>query len=327
MIAVVNYADEGQASRLKWRTPFAGRLPTLSEDTSADAFATRQISYIPNSSFRQAPIQDDSHDISAIDAIENGHHQEPAVPPVVGLPAHLMRMCRTPLLSAEEETAMFRRMNLLKYRANVLQTSIEVEDADPDQLNQLEDLLKRADRIRNHLIQSNIRLVMSIAKSFADVKNTFDDLLSEGISSLMHAVEKFDYDRGYRFSTYATRAIRRDLYRLVVRGQKQRQRFATGSDDLFASRPGEPENLGMTELEADSTYSKIQAMLENLDSRERMIVRARFGFDTEGARKTTYTKLAKQLGISKERVRQLAERAITKLRRMVPEVGLDGLSS
>ncbi len=286
----------------------------------------RKLAYIPNSSFKATDDQIDWLDQPQLKAVELGDSVQ-RVPKVNGLPAHLMRMCETPIMSAEEERAFFRRMNYLKFRHNALCARARKGRATQEMLAEIEDLAERADRIRNYIIQANTRLVMSIAKKFSDSSNTFDDMLSEGIASLMHAVEKFDYDRGFRFSTYATTSIQRDLYRLVLKNQKQLSRFSTGSEEVFATCPGDHAAEAQRDVSAESTYGSLTEMLEQLDPREKLIIRHRFGFDTEGGRKATYTRLGKRLGISKERVRQLAERAIAKLRGIAPEFGLAGLEA
>ena len=284
----------------------------------------RQIAFMPNASFSSGDDQIDWLGNQRLKAVEEDDSVEHS-PKVKGLPAHLMRLCETPVMKADEERAFFRRMNWLKFQANALRENLDKNSASKQQLNAIEKLLERSERIRNYIIQANVRLVMSIAKKFADVNNVFDDMLSEGITSLMRAVEKFDYDRGFRFSTYATTSIQRDLCRLVVKDKRQRTRFSTGSEDVFAACPEEGVAPNRRISAAYEAYDSLTAMIDQLDSRERLIIRARFGFDTEGGRKQTYTSLGDQLGVSKERVRQLAERAIIKLQKSAPEFGITGL--
>lgn len=244
-----------------------------------------------------------------------------------GLPSHLGRLCATPLLTPEQERELFQRMNFCKYRANALRSRLSRKKPDALKLKEAEDYLLRAERVRNYLIESNTRLVVSIARKFADSKNAFDDLLSQGIGSLMHAVEKFDYSRGYRFSTYATCAVRRDLYRLVMGRKKDLQRFSTGTGEFLigcADEERDPEEI--TEAGWNHLSSSLQTMLQQLDDRERFIVTYRFGLDESG-NKSSYSLLGKRLGISKERVRQLANRALDKLREWAPEHRLESLVS
>lgn len=252
-----------------------------------------------------------------------------AQPSSATLPPHLARMCATPLLSPEEEQQLFCRMNYLKYRAQKLRSRLSEETSTAADVAEVRDLIARAERIRNHLIEANTRLVMSIARKFADTKNSFDDLLSQGLASLMHAVEKFDFDRGYRFSTYATCAVRRDLYRMVMGSKKNRQRFTTGTGELLDACPQtESDEPRIGEANLRQLETSVQQMLDQLDERERRIVEARFGMANMGARtgaKASYSRLGKELGISKERVRQLANRAFAQLRGLAEELRLETL--
>ena len=81
-----------------------------------------------------------------------------------------------------------------------------------------------------------MRLVMSIVKKFVTPQHSFDDMLSDGICTLMQAVEKFDYDRGFRFSTYAYRSIARNAYRSVTTARKEEARFTRDAESGRSSR-------------------------------------------------------------------------------------------
>jgi len=301
------------------------RQPLQQLRRRAERLLDTEIAFIGNDDFvgrRDNP--DELSDFAA--AVEFGREVVDHSPSA-GLPSHLGRLCSTPLLTPDQEQELFRRMNFCKYRANALRSRLSRTKPDADKLAEAQEYLRRAERLRNHLIQANTRLVMSIARKFADGRNGFDDLLSQGVASLMHAVEKFDYSRGYRFSTYATCAVRRDLYRLVMGRKKDFQRFTTGSTEyLNGCADDEPDPDEMTESGWDHLSSSINEMLEHLDERERFIVTYRFGLDESG-RKSSYSRLGERLGISKERVRQLANRALEKMRQLAPEYRLEGLLS
>jgi RNA polymerase primary sigma factor len=170
-------------------------------------------------------------------------------------------------------------------------------------------------------VQANLRLVVSIAKKFSDVKNPFDELLSEGISTLMRAVEKFDYDRGFRFSTYATQAIRRTLCRMVNQAQRDRTRFVLTETAQLEESPADETEGMMTEQRWEELRGALGRMLNKLDPRERMIIRCRFGLDRTRQVRTLQS-LAREFGVCKERVRQLEMRAMTKLRTMAEQTKL-----
>ena len=127
------------------------------------------------------------------------------------LPPYLARLCDKQLLTADEERELFRRMNYLKFRAAQLREEIDVDRPRSQLLEEAEQCLTEAAAVRAHIVQSNARLVVAIVKKFVSPQHSFDELLSDGMLTLLNAAEKFDYDRGFRFSTYATRAIRRNL--------------------------------------------------------------------------------------------------------------------
>ncbi len=284
-----------------------------------------EVDFIGNDSFvgRRDNVDELSDLVRGVELAESNT----AHPLSAGLPSHLGRMCATPLLTPAEEQELFRRMNFCKYRVNALRARLSRTKPDVAKVREAEDYARRAERLRNYIIQANTRLVMSIARKFADGRNGFDDLLSQGIASLMHAVEKFDYSRGYRFSTYGTCAVRRDLYRLVMGRKKDYQRFTTGTNEYLSGCADEERDPDeMTESGWNHLAGSLQEMISQLDEREQFIMTYRFGLDESGKR-SSYSQLGERLGISKERVRQLANRALDKLREWAPEYRLEGLLS
>ena len=224
------------------------------------------------------------------------------------MPAHLEQLCSAPLLTPVEERDLFCRMNYLKYRANSVRSSLDPDSPSSKKLDQIDRLMAAAKTVRNQIVEANTRLVISIVKHYADDLNPFDDLLSEGIDCLINAAEKFDFDRGFRFSTYATRAVRREVFRLVQRSHRSRSRFATGANDVLDQQLDTGDTDGRTETYLLRVNRCIAKVMGNLDEREQFIVNARYGFTDIGA-KPTFTRLGEHLGVSKERVRQLEARS------------------
>ncbi len=276
----------------------------------AEQLRNKQVSFIASEHFGEASERIVEPLVQKVEAGEDVISSEGGQ----GLPPHLRRLCETPLLSPEEEHDLFFRMNYCKYHAAAIRATLSPNRPARAKVDEAEEYLERADRLRNYLLRANTRLVMSIARKFADARNSFDDLLSSGLTSLVRAVEKFDCDRGYRFSTYATCAVRRDLNRMVMNGRRDSQRFAATPGDVLESVAEESfEHPGRAVNRWRALSKVLSEMMENLDDRERQIIRARFGFDEDG-KKTSFSYLGKRMGISKERVRQLANRALDKLR-------------
>jgi RNA polymerase primary sigma factor len=234
------------------------------------------------------------------------------------LPSHLARLCETKLLTPEEEYDVFRKMNFLRFRANQLRSELSLDaDVSAESLDwtirRIETLLRAADWYRDRMVKSNMRLVISIVKKFVNIQNGFDDLLSDGIIALLRAVDKFDVGLGFRFSTYATQVVRRNTYRRVMDKQKERQRITLSVHDSGIDISDEHRTAGMSEAKWEALRGKLSTMLDQLDRREKLIIRARFSLGGH-RRVQTLQKLADRLGVSKERVRQLEKRALDKLR-------------
>lgn len=130
----------------------------------------------------------------------------------VGL--YLKEMARVPLLSTEEEVSLAMRLEQGQAASDLL-ASLGSE-ANEEQRQQLILLVEDGMAARDHLIKANTRLVVSIAKRYMSRGVPFLDLIQEGNLGLMKAVEKFDYTRGYRFSTYATWWIRQTITRAIA---------------------------------------------------------------------------------------------------------------
>jgi len=231
------------------------------------------------------------------------------------LPPHLARLCEAKLLTADEEHLVFSRMNYLKFRAEQLRRELSIESSDCWTVRRIEALLKAADWYRDRMIKSNMRLVISIVKKFVNVQNSFDDLLSDGIVALLRAVDKFDVGLGFRFSTYATQVVRRNSYRRVMDKQKERQRVTLSVHEPGIDISDEHRVPSMSEERWQELRSRLSTMLDRLDRREKLIIRARFSLGGH-RRIQTLQRLADKLGVSKERVRQLEKRALDKLRDM-----------
>ena len=240
------------------------------------------------------------------------------------MPGHLARLCEIPLLTPQQESDLFRWMNYYKYLASSTQATLNPKRPSRKKIEDIERWMKRATEIRNHIVRSNTRLVISIVKKVADEKNSFDDLLSEGIACLIRVVDKFDFARGFRVSTYATRAVQREVWRLIQRNHRDRQRWTTGLSESFDH--SESRELG--DRIDDMTWKQLtrdmRQILELLDDREAFIVRERFGMNAAG-KKRTFQSLGEELGVCKERVRQLEIRAMHKLHGAARELGMHRL--
>jgi RNA polymerase sigma factor (sigma-70 family) len=234
---------------------------------------------------------------------------------------YLAGLYDTPLLTRDEEVALFLRLNFVKYRATVLRAALDPARPDLPLLNDIELLLAEADRTRNRIWRANLRLVVSIAKRYVNPENSFDDLVSEGNMSLLRAIECFDISRGYRFSTYATWAIRKNYHRAITKRHRERTRFTTVDASQLAAAQVDTRST-RSPRQAGATRHTLAKLLDRLPDRERLVVSARFGFDA-GEHPQTLQQIADRLGVCKERSRQLLLRALDRLQKLARETGLE----
>jgi len=229
-----------------------------------------------------------------------------------GLPPELSALYAVPLLNREQEAHMFRQMNYLKHQARKLREKIDPARARAADLDRLEDLQRRALAVKELLISANMRLVASIAKRHARPTDNFFELLSDGNLSLIKAVEKFDFSRGNKFSTYASWAIMKNFARSIPEEKTRRDRFMTGAEEVFDAAADNRTDEQAILATAERAKQQVNRLLSHLDERERRIVQLRAGLNAEHG--LTLEQVGKELGITKERVRQLEARATMKLR-------------
>ena len=248
------------------------------------------------------------------------------LPTAVGsLPGRLASLGNTEPLSAAAERELFFRMNYLKFRANTLRARLDPDRPHITSIRRIERLLRAARDVRDRIVGANTRLVMAAIKKLVTPQHSFDDLLSEGLWSLMSVVERFDYGRGFRFSTYAYRSITRHAVRTISDQRKKAARVMNACDPSVFELPAEGEYSEVTEQACRQLYQQLHQLLNRLDRRDRFIVRCRYALG--GHRKVkTCQYLAEKLGVSKERVRQLEHRAVARLRAMMSELHLNDVA-
>jgi RNA polymerase sigma factor (sigma-70 family) len=140
--------------------------------------------------------------------------------------------------------------------------------------------------------------------------------------SLIRAVEKFDYSRGNKFSTYASWAIMKNFARSIPEEKRRRERYVTGHEEMFDVAPDTRSDEQELVASVEQSRNRVNRLLQYLDPRERQIIQMRAGLDnySEGM---TLEEIGQQLGITKERVRQLNVRIMNKLRTIAKEQKID----
>lgn len=201
-----------------------------------------------------------------------------------GLPPYLAQLFRIPLLTAEGELVLFRKMNYLKFKASRLCEQLDPETARAAELDHIEDLLGQAAQVKKEIVQANLRLVVAIGKRHIRPGHDLFEIISDGNISLMRAVDKFDYTRGFKFSTYASWAVMKNYARSVPEQRHHQDRYQTGWDEMLDNLASfQPDQTESDYLVA--VRRTLDDMLATLDERECSILRDATAWTPTGSRK------------------------------------------
>ena len=172
-------------------------------------------------------------------------------------------------------------------------------------LDELEVLLDDATRVKNAIVQANLRLVVSVARKHLRPGASLMELVSEGNITLMRAVEGFDFHKGNRFSTYATLALMKGFARSVPQMLSASKK--SSGDVSILAEVADRRNAPVADSLARG--DEVSHLLSRLNDRERAVLSAHFGLGSEPATET-YDQLARRLGLTKQRVRQIHQGAL-----------------
>jgi len=240
---------------------------------------------------------------------------EPAKLAASSISEYLRTLKEAPVLNREREVEMFRQYNYLKFLTCRLRTGIKPSAVSGTRLRRIERCLAQAEEIQRRIIEANLRLVVSIARKHNVSGTSLLDLVSEGNISLMRAVEKFDYTRGFRFVTFASWIIAKDFARKVPARSGRLDKATTASLASIHRDLKTEDAVDFAAME-QAHRSLTQVIEDNLTEREQYIILNRFGLVGSPIRKETKTlqQIGDELDLSKERVRQIELLALQKLR-------------
>ncbi|WP_319432425.1 RNA polymerase sigma factor [Mycobacterium sp. RTGN5] len=286
--------------------------------------------------------------------------------------AYLKQIGKVALLNAEEEVELAKRIEAGLYATQLMAEKTDKGEKLPvQQRRDMQWICRDGDRAKNHLLEANLRLVVSLAKRYTGRGMAFLDLIQEGNLGLIRAVEKFDYTKGYKFSTYATWWIRQAITRAMADqartiripvhmvevinklGRIQREllqdlgREPTPEElakemDITPEKVLEIQQYAREPISLDQTIGdegdsqlgdfiedseavvavdavsftllqdQLQSVLETLSEREAGVVRLRFGL-TDGQPRTL-DEIGQVYGVTRERIRQIESKTMSKLR-------------
>jgi RNA polymerase sigma factor (sigma-70 family) len=208
-------------------------------------------------------------------------------------------------------------MNYLKYRAQKLQNALDVESATPTQVAEIETLLLQASEIKNLILQSNLRVAVHVARKHQRIGRALMELVSDATIWLMRAVEKYDFARPARFSTYASYAIMKNFARDRAEQLTRRdQHMVTGQEEILAALGSRDDSAVGDQIDAANLQSDLLSVIEELPDRERELLIHHYGLD-QSKPALSLAEIGDKMGITKARVRQLEARALRQLRALL----------
>ncbi|MGA3065809.1 MAG: sigma-70 family RNA polymerase sigma factor [Tepidisphaeraceae bacterium] len=224
------------------------------------------------------------------------------------LPPYLQDLYRTPLLSSARERALFLKLNFHKFEFVTARRKLDPALLTARKLNRLEALRRRVMEAKNRIVRANLRLVVSVARKHLRPNLFLMDLISDGNLTLMRAVESFDCHKGNRFSTYATLALMKGFARSVPQMQARDRRAIADVAALSSVSDARPTREVGRMLDRD----QVEGLLSRLAPRERDVITQHYGLNQRAP--ATYEQVGYRLGLSKQRVRQIEQTALAKLR-------------
>ncbi len=274
------------------------------------------IEFMPSDEFSEPEIEELI--LTADFELDLPDHSDPSSE----IPPYLADLYVTPLLTREQEQFLFRKMNYLRFKATELRDSLPASRQKSADMDRLEQLLEESLAVKNILIRCNLRLVVSIARKHRKPTSNFFEMVSDGNMVLIRAIEKFDYSRGNKFSTYATWAVMRSYARSIPAEGVQLDRFRTGSEDLLSDEADDRSTIHEDERRANRQLETIESILDQLTEREQEAISLRFAL--QGLRKPmTLEQIGERLGVSRERTRQIINTGLEKLRAIADETGME----
>jgi len=219
----------------------------------------------------------------------------------------------------EREHHLFLRLNYCRRRLFLLLQAYQGKRLSAEAVRELLKWKRATQATQNELVRVNVPLVLAMAKRTRIPGIDLSDMISEGNLALLRSVDKFDCSRGYKFSTYACRSILKSFSRVASRTARYRGRFPAEFDpSLEKSNLVEQRRVALEGDCVDELRSILGGNSAHLTEVEREVILARFALDETGrdatCRARTLEQVGQMIGVTKERVRQIQNKALDKLR-------------
>src|SRR6478735_3992906 len=224
------------------------------------------------------------------------------------------------LMSAKEERLMFLRFNYSKMRLCRLQKRIQRDGLTRETAEQLVEWHRRFEHFREYLVRTNLALVLAMAKRTRLGDVDFAEIVSEGNMALMRAVDKFNGDKGFKFSTYACRAILKAFSRTAMKHSRHKTHCPVEFEPEMEKSDWSDRKRDLVEEDCiDELKQIVDRNLADLSDTEQTVIRRRFNWEQHEEQPLTLEEVGKIIGVTKERVRQIQNKALAKIRKLMEE--------
>ena len=224
------------------------------------------------------------------------------------------------LMKPAEERLMFLRFNFAKKKIGIIQRRIKRNGMFKKDASELVVWHNKFEHLREYLVRTNLALVLAMAKRTRLGDVDFAEVVSEGNMALIRAVDKFNVDKGFKFSTYACRAILKAFSRTAMKHSRHRQRFPVEFEpDLEKSNWLEIKRDSVKDDCVDELKTIVDGNVAELTEVEQTVLKHRFNWLQEEKNPLTLEQVGRIIGVTKERVRQIQNKALTKIRKLMEE--------
>src|SRR5580698_10561932 len=299
-MATMTVNERKQGGRAARAAAVQGRSVSQALRHKIDLLLAENYAYMDSSEFRHKNIEKELFDFETEPQLPLTSWYQPTRDDVLDSASSSAPQ----LMKSAEERLMFLRFNFCKRKLSRLKATIAKDGLSRELAAEFLQWHRKFEHFREYLVRTNLALVLAMAKRTRLGDVDFAEVVSEGNMALLRAVDKFSIDRGFKFSTYACRAILKAFSRTAMKASKQRSRF-----------PVEFE----PDLEKSDWADRRRDQIEDDCIDELKAIRRRFNWKQDEESPLTLEEVGKIIGVTKERVRQIQNKALAKIRTVMED--------